>query len=56
MQRCRRIDVTYEPVINELNYIEQIYKSFQAQFGLNLKVSFRANRLFLGQIFSASPQ
>jgi len=25
----------YEAVINELNYVEQIYKKFQAQFGLN---------------------
>ena len=35
MQRYRRIDVTYEAVINEFNYIEQLYKRFQAQFGLN---------------------
>jgi len=35
MQRPRRIDVTYEAVINEFNYIEYIYKRFQAQFGLN---------------------
>jgi len=34
MQRYRRIDVTYEAVINALNYLEQIYKGFQAQFGL----------------------
>ena len=30
MQRYRRIDVTYEAVINEVNYIEQLYKGFQA--------------------------
>ena len=35
MQRYRRIDATYEAVINEFNYIEQIYKRFQASFGLN---------------------
>jgi len=35
MQRYRRIDVTYEAVINEFNYIEQINKRFKAQFGLN---------------------
>jgi len=35
MQRYRRIDVTYEAVINEFNYIEQLYKGFQAQLGLN---------------------
>jgi len=35
MQRYRRIDATYEAVINELNYIEHIYKRFQAQFGIN---------------------
>jgi len=35
MQRYRRIDVTYEAVTNEFNYIEQIYKRFQAQFRLN---------------------
>jgi len=34
MQRYRRIDVTYEAVINEFNCIEQLYKGFQAQFGL----------------------
>ena len=37
MQRYMRIDVTYEAVINEFNYIEQLYKGFQAQLGLNLK-------------------
>ena len=37
MQGYRRIVVTYEAVINEFNYIEQIYKRFQAQFGLNSK-------------------
>jgi len=31
----RRTDVTDEAVINELNCIEQIYKRFQAPFGLN---------------------
>jgi len=35
MQGYRRIDVTYEAVINEFNYIEQLYKGFQAQLGLN---------------------
>jgi len=45
-----RIEVTDEAVINEFNCVEQIYKRFQAQFGLNKKVSFRANFLFLGQI------
>jgi len=35
MQRYRRIDVTNEAVINDFNCIEQIYKRFQAQFGLN---------------------
>ena len=30
MQRYRRIDVTYEAVLNEFNCIEQIYKRFQA--------------------------
>jgi len=35
MQRYRRIDVTYEAVINEFNYIEQIFKRFQVQFGSN---------------------
>jgi len=35
MQRYRRIHVTDEAVINEYNYIEQIYKRFQAPFGLN---------------------
>jgi len=34
MQRYRLIDVAYEAVINEFNYIEQINKRFQAQFGL----------------------
>jgi len=38
MQRYRRIDVTYEAVINEFNYTEQLYKGFQAQFGLNKKL------------------
>ena len=32
--RYKRIDVAYEAVINEFNYVEQIYM-FQAQFGLN---------------------
>ena len=50
MQRYRRIDVTYEAVINKFNYREQINKRFKAQFGLNKKVSFRANCLFLEQI------
>jgi len=50
MQRYRRIDVTYEAVINKFNYTEQINKRFKAQFGLNKKVSFRANCLFLEQI------
>ena len=56
MQRYRRIDVTYEAVINEFNYIEQLYKGFQAQFGLNLKGNFGAYCLFLGQavIFRAN--
>jgi len=49
MQRYRRIDVTYKAVINEFNYMEQIYKRFQAQFRFNLKVSFRAKCLFLVQ-------
>ena len=35
MQRYRRIDVTYEAVINEFKYIDQIYKRFQAQFASN---------------------
>jgi len=35
MQRDRRIYVTEEAVINEFNCIEQIYKTFQAPFGLN---------------------
>jgi len=35
IQRYRRIDVTYEAVINEFNYIDQIYKRFQAPFGLD---------------------
>jgi len=30
MQPYRRIDVTYEAVINEFNYIEQINKRFLA--------------------------
>jgi len=34
LQRYRRIDVTYEAVIKEFNYIELLYKGFQAQFGL----------------------
>jgi len=33
--RYRRIDVTDEAVINEFNCMEQIYKRFQAPFGLN---------------------
>jgi len=66
MLRYGRIDVTDEAVINEFNCIEQIYIRFQAPFGLNKKVSFRANCLFLrkncyfqgklsfsGQFFSA---
>jgi len=35
MWHYRRIDVTDEAVINEFNYIEQIYKGFQAPFELN---------------------
>jgi len=35
MQGYRRMDVTYKAVINEFNYIEHLYKGFQAQFGLN---------------------
>jgi len=35
MQHDRRIDVTDEAVINEINCTEQIYKRFQAPFGLN---------------------
>ena len=35
MQSYRRIDVTYEAVLNDFSCIEQIYKRFQAQFGLN---------------------
>jgi len=35
IQRYRRIDFTYEAVINEFNYTDQIYKRFQAPFGLN---------------------
>jgi len=35
MQRYRRIDVTYEAVRNEFSCVEQIYKGFLAQFGLN---------------------
>jgi len=31
----RRIDVTDEAVINEFNCTEQIYKRYQAPFGLN---------------------
>ena len=30
-----RIDVTDEAILNEFNCIEQIYKRFQAPFGLN---------------------
>jgi len=29
------MDVTDEAVVNEFNCIEQIYKTFQAPFGLN---------------------
>jgi len=32
--------------MNEFNCIEQIYIRFQASFGLNQKVSFRADCLF----------
>jgi len=39
-----------EAVINELNCVEQIYIRFQASFGLNKKVTVRANCLFLGKI------
>ena len=35
MQGYRRMDVTYEAVTNEFNYIEHLHKGFQAQFGLN---------------------
>jgi len=35
MQHYKRIDATYEAVINEFNYIEHIYNGFQAQFWLN---------------------
>ena len=35
MQGYRRMDVTYEAVTNELNYIEHLYKGFHAHFGLN---------------------
>ena len=35
MKRYRRIDVADEAVINEFNCIKQIYKRFQAPFGLN---------------------
>jgi len=31
----RRIDVTDEAVIDDFNCIKQIYKRFQASFGLN---------------------
>jgi len=61
LQRYRRIDVTYEAVIKEFNYIELLYKGFQAQFGLKYKVSFGSYCLFFGQIvifraiFSAPP-
>jgi len=34
-ERYCRIDVIDEAVINEFNCIEQIYKRFQAPFGLN---------------------
>jgi len=33
--RYRRNDTTDEAVINEFNCIEQIYKRFQAPFGLD---------------------
>jgi len=37
--------------MNEFNCIEQIYKRFQAPFGLKAKnVIFRENCLFLGQV------
>ena len=55
MQRYRRIDVTDEAVINELNCIEQIFKRFQAPFALNYKSYFLGKLLFSGQIFSAPP-
>ena len=42
---------TEEVFINEFNSIEQIYIRFQAPFGLDKKVIFRANCLFSGQIF-----
>jgi len=37
MQGYRRIDVTYEAVINEFNYIEQLYKGFSGPIGIKLK-------------------
>ena len=37
MQHYRRIDVTDEAVINEVNCIEQIYKRFQSPFALKEK-------------------
>ena len=40
---CRWIGVTDEAVINVFNCIEQTYKRVRAPFGLNKKVSFRAN-------------
>jgi len=52
MYRHRRID---EAVINEFNRIKQIYKRFQAPFGLNWKMYFQGNLLFSGQNFSAPP-
>ena len=52
MYRHRRID---EAVINEFNCIKQIYKRFQAPFGLNWKMYFQGNLLFSGQNFSAPP-
>ena len=52
MLRYRRTDVTEEVLINEFNCIEQIHIRFQAPFGLNQKVRFRTNCLFLGQIVS----
>jgi len=57
MQRYRRIDVTYEAVINAFNYLEQIYKRFQAQFGLKWSwfqgklFIFTANCYFQGKFF-----
>jgi len=56
MQRYRRMDVTDEAVINELNCIEQIYKRFQAPLALNYKSYFIGKLLFSGQIFSVPQQ